>query len=660
MKLISTILFIFILNFSSFADEKININFKDLKIIDLVKITSKIIDKNILVTEEIKGYVDFISTKPLEKKDLVKILIYSLESKGFTIIQNDDIMRIVKLNESAKNNVPIVNGNENELYYQMLTEVFPVYNANADYIASKIRHLISRNAKLVTNKESNSLVLTDFKDNIQTVKKVVNIMTYGAKKSIEIVELKNTKAEEAKKNLEELAKSVFNDKIENEKVSIIANADNNSLVIVGKNQNIKYLKKYITDIDRNDSLIKRVVEVISLKNVEAINVIKIIDSIIGKKKYIDPNSKPLSSVDEESNSIVLMGPSNEIDYIKTLINELDKDKLQVYVEAKIIEVSENRTKNVGLKYGLSGGVSGSGGLFSFASNLGGNTVALDSSLLGLSSDIIDIPSNLTKGLALGATINLLKQNQAIDVVSEPSILCINNKECSIYVGETKSFQTSSITDSTSLNSTNSYTREDVGLTLKVKPRISNENKVTLEIETILEDANELTEGQTNPDTTKKEVKTSAIVTNGEAVIIGGLIKNKSDILNDDVPFFSDIPVLGNLFKNRKKVDDKINLVVIITPYIIPKSRDLTYIRNQLSQLSQLEDRYTKELEFRLQKNKLAQEKEDLKRLKKSEELQKEISEFEREEYNHKRFEDAANEIDDRTEHQKRVAEISGN
>ena len=656
MKLIKIILCILILNFLSLADEKINVNFKDLKIMDLVKITSKIIGKNILLTEDIKGNVDFISSKPLNKKNLVKILIYSLEAKGFTLIQGDDIMRIIKLEESVKNNVPIINENKNNLYYQMFTEIFPVYNANADYIASKIGHLISKNAKLVTNKESNSLIITDFKDNIKTIKKIVDIMTSGAKKNIEIIVLENIKASDAKKSLDELSKSIFNDKIETQKVSIIANANNNSLVIVGKNQNIRYLKKYIKDIDRNDSLVKRVVEVLSLKNIEAKNVIKIINGIIGKKIYLDPNLKPLSSVDEESNSIVLMGPSDEIDYIKDLINELDKDKLQVYVEAKIIEVSENRTKDIGIKYGLSGGISGNGGLFSFASNLGGNSFVLDSSI----SSIIEMPTNLTKGLALGATINLLKQNQAIDIVSEPSILCINNKESSIYVGETKSFQTSSIVDSTNLTtSSNSFKREDVGLTLKVKPRISNENKVTLEIEAILEDARELKEGQINPDTTKKEVKTSAIVTNGEAVIIGGLIKNKSDILNDDVPFFSDIPLFGNLFKSRKKVNDKINLVVIITPYIIPKSKDLTYIRNKLSQLSRLEDKYTKELEFRLKENKLFQDKEDLKRLKRNKELEEEIKIFRKEKDNYINKDKEIKEIDTRTEHEKRVAEILG-
>ena len=651
MKLIKVVLLVFLLNCVSQADEKININFKDLKIMDLVKITSKIIDKNILVTQEIKGNVDFISTKPLEKKELVKILIYSLEAKGFTIVQSDDIMRIVKLSESAKNNVPVVNGNQEKLYYQMVTEIFPVHNANADYIASKIRHLISKTAKLVTNKESNTLVITDFKDNITTIKKVVSVMTYGAKKSIEIIELKNTKASEAKKNLDAVAKSIFNDKIETEKVSIIANADNNSLVIVGKNQNIKYLKKYVKDIDNNDSLIKRIVEVHFLKNVEANNVIKIIDGIIGKKKYLDPNAKPLSSVDEESNSIILMGPSDELEYIKAILVELDKEKAQVYVQAKIIEVSDDLVDEVGIKYGILGGTSGSSGLGTFSSTLnGGSGVAFDTTAIGLS-----IPT-LTSGLALGASISLLNKDGALDIVSEPSILAINNKESSIYVGSTISIKTSStVTDGGTTN--DNYEREDVGLTLTVKPRVSNDNKVTLEIHTILEDVDSTDTVSGNADTTKKEVKTTAIVNNGESVILGGLIEDKEEGTESKIPLLGDIPVLGNLFTHNSTAVRKRRLVIIITPYIIPKSKDLTYVRDQLSQLKNLEDKYLKDSLLRLKENQINKIEEDKLYDLKTKELDDKLRIAKGGSTISSNDED---DLDSRTEHEKRVAEMLGN
>lgn len=604
MKLIRAAFIIFILSFSLNGSEKININFKDLKIMDLVKITSKIIDKNILVTQQIKGNVDFISNKPLEKDELVKILIYVLESKGYTLVQSNDILRIVKLNEGAKNNVPVVTSTKKANYYQMVTEVFPVHNANVDYVASKIRHLMSKTAKIVTNKESNSLVLTDFKDNIKTIKEVVSIMTIGAKKSTEIIELKNIKAVEAKKSLDAISKSKFNTKIETEKVSVIANKDNNSLVLVGKSQNIKYLKKYISSVDSADSLVKRVVEVIPLKNVESKNVIKIIDGIIGKKKYIDQNDKPLSSVDEESNSIVLMGPANEIEYIKVIITELDKEKAQVYVQARIIELNDKLVDQVGIKYGIYGGTAGNKGIGSFSSGLNGGS-AIQAAPSGLT---LDIPS-LTSGLALGASISLLDENQAIDIVSEPSILAINNKESSIYVGETISIETGSTTNES--GSTSSFKREDIGLTLKVKPRVSNDNKVTLEINTILEDVKttSVSAGE-NPDTTKKEVKTSAIVSNGESVIIGGLIEDKEEKTDSDIPGFSKIPLIGGLFQHDDTTIRKKSLVIIITPYIIPKSKDLSFVRNQLAELKILEDKYLKDSLIRLKEKQIKKFKEE--------------------------------------------------
>ena len=649
MRLIRTVFLVFILSFSINASEKININFKDLKIMDLVKITSKIIDKNILVTQNIKGNVDFISNKPLDKDELVKILIYVLESKGFTLVQSDDILRIVKLNEGFKNNAPIITpSNKDDLYYQMATKVIPVHNANADFILSKVRHLVSKTGKIVSNKESNSLVLTDFKDNIDTVQKVVSLMTYGAKKSSIVVPLKNVKATEVKKNLDAIAKSVFNNKIETEKVTVVANKDNNSLVIIGKRQNIDYLKKYVKSVDKDDSLVKRVVEVIALKNVEAKNVIKIIDAIIGKKKYIDPNAKPLSSVDEESNSIVLMGPSNEIDYVKALLKELDKEKSQVYVQAKIIELNDTLVDEIGVKYGIFGGTAGSNGLATISSGLNGGSPVLSTPGLDLK-----IP-NITSGLALGATISLLDQNDAADIVSEPSILAINNKESSIYVGETISIQTgSSTTDGGTVN--NSFKREDVGLTLKVKPRISNDNKVTLEINTILEDVKSTKSSNGNPDTTKKEVKTTAIVSNGESVIIGGLIEDKEEVSENDIPGLSKLPLVGGLFQHDKSSIRKRSLVIVVTPYIIPKSKDLTYVRNQLAELKLLEDRYLNNSLIRLRKKQIQKHKEELKYKEELKQVELEYNKIKNGTTNK-----VEKIVDERSEHEKRVQEIMGN
>lgn len=646
MRLISKILLVGVFIFTLSAEEKMNINFKDLKIMDLVKITSKIIDKNILITEEIKGNVDFISNKPVNKDELIKILGFVLEGKGYSLVQSDEMLRIVKLNESANSNVPVANNNPKDDLYWMVTEVFTVKDADVDYIASKIRHLVSKDGKMVTNKDSNALVITDFKDNITTVKEVVNIMTSGANKDTVIVELINIDASDAKKNLDAIAKSKFNEKVETQKVSIVDNKDNNSLVIIGEKSNINYLARYIKNVDSNSSLIKREVKVLSLKNVDAVNVIKILDSIVGKKTYADPNSKPLVSADEESNAIVIMGPSDELEYISTLVEELDKEKGQVYVQARIIEVNDEVVNNIGVQYGIFGGTSGSNGLATFSSNLNGgsNSISLVKDAIGL--DIPDIKS----GLALGASLNLLKQNGALDVVSEPSILAVNNKESSIYVGEKISIQISSSVTDGGTERTN-YQREDVGLTLKVKPRISSESKVTLEISTLLEGIKSTQTTSGNPDTLKKEIKTTAILNNGESVIIGGLIENKNESTIQKVPVLGYIPLVGNLFTNDSNTVKKNNLVVIITPYMIPKSKDITYVRNQLAELKGMEDKYLEDSLIRLKENAVKKRVETQKREEKIADLNDQLKDLNPEK--------TISEVDKKTEHERKVKEILG-
>ena len=650
MKLIKIFLLVVLLGtFTIASEEKININFKDLKIMDLVKITSKIIDKNILVTQDIPGNVDFISNKPVNTDELVKILIFVLESKGYTLVNNENMLRIVKLNEGAKSNVPVISSSKNKQNYnQMVTEVFRVYNSNVDYVASKIRHLISKNAKLVTNKDSNSIVLTDFMDNIDTVKKVVSIMTYGAKKSMEVVELDNIQATDAKTNLDAIAKSVFDAKIETEKVEVIANKDNNSIVFIGNRKNTNYLKNYIKKMDSNDSLTKRVVEVYPLKNVEATNVSKIIEGIIGKKKYLDPNAKPLASVDEETNSIVLMGPNDEIEYIKVLLTQLDKEKAQVYVKARIIELNDELVDEIGVKYGILGGESGDNGLGTFASSLnGGSALAFTPGDIGL-----EIP-DITSGLALGASISLLNQDGALDIVSEPSILAINNKESSIYVGETISVKTSTTTTDGG-NTNENYSREDVGLTLKVKPRVSNDNKVTLEINTVIEDVKTTETTSGNADTSKREVITTAIVNNGESVIIGGLIQDREEGTTSKIPGLGDLPVLGRLFTHDKTDTTTRSLVVIVTPYIIPKSKDLTYVRNKLAELKILEDRFLKESLVRLQQKRIVEQKEKIEYKEKLEDLENQLN------YLKGKSTKTNRELTDVELHKQHVKEIFGN
>ena len=561
MKLL--LVFFLIFSFSSQAntDDKININFKDLKISDFIMITSKIINKNILFTDKIEGIMDFIPNKEVSKSDLLKILDLVLEEKGYVLIDEKNILRVVKSSMIEKDTL--------------------------------------------------------------------------------IIKLNNLKASEAKKKIDLISAMKFNK--EEQKIAIIEDENNNSLTLLGQKKDLKFLSDYIRTIDNTNISNKKDIKIFPLKNVEASTVVKILEEIINKKEFINPNDKPLFSIDNESNSIVIMGFAEEISQIDELIKELDKEKTQVYVQARIIEVNDELVNQIGVSYGIFGARASNNVLSSFSSSLNNADIPT------LSIEGLKIP-DLTSGLALGASLNLLKQNGALDIVSEPSILAINNKESSIYVGETISIKvSSSVTDGGTIKE--NYEREDVGLTLKVKPRISNDTKVTLEIEAILEGVKTTQTISGNADTSKKQIKTTTILNNGESVIIGGLIENKIESTNQKVPVLGDIPLFGELFKNNINNSKKNNLVIIVTPYLIPKTKDITFVRNKLSELKNLEDKYLADSLVRLKEQALKKKIDAKNTEDKLSSLNQKLEKFQDKEV-----------VKDhnRTEHEKRVKEILGN
>jgi len=463
LKILFITLFIFCSYSFSNNVEKININFKDLKIEEFIKITSKYLNKNILYTNSIEGDVNFVANKDINKSELFNILSFVLDEKGYSTIENEEFIKIV--NKST----------------------------------------------ILENKE---------------------------------------------------------------------------------------------------------IEIIKINNIDVVNLEKLLNKILNEKDFFDNSLKPIITIEKESNSIIIAGVEKDLFLLKDLIKQIDINKPQIYIKAKIIEISETKTKNIGMEYGLKGfNKYSSSTLSSFSSSLNSmtNTTIDFSEFSTFGFDI----SSLSKALTLGATINFLKQNEAVDVISEPSILCVNNIESSIYVGETKSFKTGQTTNET--GTSESFKREDIGLKLKVKPSIS-QNRVTLEINTILEDAKESINSQ-NLDTSKKEIITTAILNNGESVIIGGLIKNKKSQIESKVPLFGDIPILGTLFKNEKYLNDKINLLIVITPYIIPKDSSLTTIKAKVDNLDSLENIYTNSITKVLKKSERDSEKEE--RKKRHEEIMKE-------------------------------------
>jgi general secretion pathway protein D len=196
-------------------------------------------------------------------------------------------------------------------------------------------------------------------------------------------------------------------------------------------------------------------------------------------------------------------------------------------------------------------------------------------------------------LALGASLDFLQTNGASRSVSNPSLLCVNNKESSIYVGKAISLKNGSVSSSDS-GITNSYTRKDVGITLNITPRVSTSDKVTLDVSIVLENVTD--DGSNNatgqPVTTKQEVKTETILRHGENIIIGGLVKNYSLESQSKIPLLGDIPLIGKyLFSSISSTNQQENLVIILTPYILDNSEKLSLLQKDLGTLSRIQEEY---------------------------------------------------------------------
>jgi len=568
MKLIRVVFLVLSLVLVLSAREKVNVNFSDLAINDFIKLISKITNKNILVNHKVNGTVNFISSTPVYDDELIGILVSVLESKGFTLMQKGSLYEVVRSTEASKHNARVVRQGKSLYGSLMVTQSIKVKGENVDIVAAKVRYLISKTAKLMTMKESNIILITDYPKNIETIKKVIKDIDTNNEAIVKVIPIKHAEAKKLQTRLVNISKSLFNEKVSSQKVKIILDDNINGIIAVGNKLNIQKIEDLIQKLDI-ESNIRKTVNIFNLKNSDAKAVLTSLNDIISKQIFVDPAMKPNISASEEINAIIIIGEPMIVKGMKFIIDELDK------------------------------------GIYAMSANFGDSDLS-KAAAASIINYLGDIGSGAKSAFALGATLDFLQTNGASKSVSNPAILCVNNKESSIYVGKTISVSTGTIS-SANLGSgvTSSYKREDIGLTLKIKPRVSSSDKVTLDVEAVLE--NVLDDGTNNatgqPVTSKQEVKTQAILRHGESIIIGGLVKTYDSDTTVKVPLLGDIPYVGKyLFSSTSISSEEDNLVVILTPYIIDKSEKLSQLQKDLGILTKIQKDYNKKAFKKLKEN----------------------------------------------------------
>jgi len=615
--------------------EKVDLKFNNLNISDFIKMVAKVTGKNILIDGEIKGKINFVSNTPIEKSELIPLATAILETKRMTLVNKGSYYIVVKSATAPGEGVP-VSSNVVSGDGTMKTVVFQLTNVNAAVIRTKIKPLLHKSAKIISFKKNNLLAITAYPHTLKSIKALIDKIENKQSKQTKIIHLQNARVKDIFSNIQSMAKALFPQDIISEKISVMQDISSNAIILVGKQRNIQQLERYIQQLDLKGQGNIQQMHVIPLENSNVEEMEKILSKIVPQMtgasnlapgapvgKGGKPIPKAVIASDIERNALIVLASAEQYQNIYDTVQKLDVEKAQVYIQAKIVEVNTNLAENIGLKYGFNGGSITSNGLFSIAANAGASPLALSTSLLGfLNNSTTQIDQNgnayttnerafefgqgISKVFSLGAQLDLLKQNGAAQILSKPSILSTNNKEASIYVGRTQSILTQAQQSTQGASSViNSYSREDIGITLKVKPRLSSNNKVSLEIETTIEDI--LPGSGTSadrPTTTKRSVKTTAIVNHAETIILGGLIKSSDGKSISKIPILGDIPIIGRLFTSKGNSASKVNVVIYITPYIIKKSSDLSSLRQHLDELESVQQQYNKiifdELESRVQ------------------------------------------------------------
>jgi len=600
---------------SAAADEEtVNVNFRNLDVKDFVEMVSKIVNKNILIDAPLKGKINFVSTQPIRKSSLIPLANAILANKGFTLIDQGDFMQVVKSSEAAGMGLAVDDKISGET---LKTVLFKLKTSNAAVIRAKIKPLLHKNAKVVSFKNNNVLSITAYPRTLRAIKKIIDSVEGAGKKGSTVIKLRHASAKAVYGNAVKMAGQLFPKTIPSEKVDVLKDDATNAIILVGKKENVDKMIRYIKQLDQKGDDVEQKMYVIELKNSNVEDMEKILSKLVSQmnglasktaKKGSTPPKKAMVVGDSERNALIVLATGDQIKNIRKVIRSIDVEKPQVYIVAKIVEINMGKAEQIGVRYGFTaGGVYDDKGLFSISGSTGASALEIPTSFLSF------LDSNNTTGgtfsfsgnklLALGARIDLLKENGAAHILSEPSVLCTNNKESEIYVGQVRSILTSSAAgDNANDVVRNNYSREDIGITLKVKPRLSSRNKVTLSVEANIEDVDlSSSVSADRPTTTKRKVNTNAIVSNGQTIILGGLIKSSGYGSSSKVPILGDLPVVGSLFRSNGKNESKINVVIYLTPYIVRKSSDLIKLKEFLAKLNSVQKRYNDYIMRRLEK-----------------------------------------------------------
>jgi general secretion pathway protein D len=589
-------------------------NFQEADIQAVVKTVSQITGKNFLLDPRVKGKLTIISTQPVSKKAIYQIFLASLKAQGYTAIDSaSGFIKLVPLGD-AKQNADVTTGAMPRPGEQTITHVITVQYSAAAQLVPLLRPLMAPTSQISVYPPANTLIITDYADNVRNLLRIVEIIDQRGGAELAIIPLKHASALDIAEMVTRLYPNVSQSTGgpapaqqaaggEADRVTILPDLRTNSLLVRAENTGaIADLRDLVEKLDVPAKVAGNT-RVVYLRNAEATKLAEILRGLLtgearaqtataavpGRPAAAAARSGAESSqiqADESTNSLIISAPDAVFNNLRAVIEKLDVRRAQVFIEALIAEITTDKATQLGVQWFT--GEQKSGGTLGALTNFPGAAPSLVAAAtdptvlagaagltLGFVGETIIVDGKEIRGL--GALARALEENNLGNIMSTPNLLTLDNAEAKIVVGQNVPFLTGSYSQATgtegSVNPFQTIERKDVGLTLKIKPQISEGGSVKLQIFQESSSVARATVAAQDLITNKRSIETTVVVDDGNTVVLGGLIEDSLSDNTQAVPWLGRIPLLGWLFKSNEKRKTKTNLMVFLRPIIVRSADD---------------------------------------------------------------------------------------
>ncbi|SAL59225.1 type II and III secretion system protein [Caballeronia terrestris] len=656
------------------AEAQVTLNFVNADIDQVARAIGAATGKTIIVDPRVKGQLNLTSENTVPEEQALKILQSALRMQGFALVQDHGVLKVVPEADAKLQGVPTYVGNAPAARGdQVITQVFALHNESANNLLPVLRPLISPNNTIAAYPGNNTLVVTDYADNVRRIASIIAGIDTAAGRSFDVVQLKNANALDVSEQLNKLLDpGTIGSNDPTLKVTVTPDARTNSLMLrASSDARLKAAKQLTLKLDTPTTQPGNM-HVVALRNADATRLAKTLRGMLGKggggsdstsnaasnslnnsNSYNQGSSStgtagmpPLPSgmsgssasgsnpmsgggttkdtgfsnkdsdstsgdqqggmiqADAATNSLIITAPDPVYRNLRTVIDQLDARRAQVYIEALIVELSATTGANLGIQWqGLLMSNGGNNAVYGSSSFGSGNTNIVDLTLSGnavaqnpsaLSGQTGLLAQGLNVGLlhkfgnffGLGGLLQALSTSSDANILSTPNLITLDNEEAKIVVGQnvpvvTGSYATPTANTATSVTAFNTFDRRDVGVTLHVKPQITEGGILKLQL--YQEDSSVDATTTNNPGgvtINTRSIQSTIMADDGEIVVIGGLMQDQYNAGNSKIPLLGDIPWIGSLFRTENKTRTKTNLMVFLRPVIVRDQATSTQIANQ--------------------------------------------------------------------------------